>query len=135
MDVPLIKGEPHFTGVNFASFAVSTIRKCNVLVTKGVLDKVEHVICNPDPTTGAMWAFKVTAFTDPLNDQHVITMPPTTVTVSQKVCHGHSVKRKMSHKILLTVLPRPSAPEVNIGLVTFFKLHALLCEGIRASCN
>jgi len=44
----------HFSGVNCASFAVSAVRKRNVLVTKGVLDKVKHMTRNPDPTTRAM---------------------------------------------------------------------------------
>jgi len=52
--VLLIQSEPHFSGVNCASFVVSAVRKRNVLVTKVVLDKVKHLVCNPDPTTRAM---------------------------------------------------------------------------------
>jgi hypothetical protein len=95
MDVLLIKGEPHMARVNCASFAISAIGKRNVLVTKGVLDKFKHMGRNPNPTTGAMRAFEVAVLTDPLDDGHVIAMPPTTVAVSQQnIGHGRSVKKK-----------------------------------------
>jgi hypothetical protein len=71
--------------VNCATFAVSG----NILVTERVLHKVKHMVRNPDPTTGAMGAFKVTALTDALNNEHVLATLHTTVTVSQqKVGHG-----------------------------------------------
>jgi hypothetical protein len=89
MDVLLIKSKPHFSWVNCATFPVSTIRKGNILVTERVLHKVKHMVCNPDPTTGTTGAFKVTALTDALNNEHVITTLHTTIAVSQqKVGHG-----------------------------------------------
>jgi hypothetical protein len=91
----LIKSKPHFAGVNCASFAVSTVGKGNVLVTKGVLDEVKHIIGNSDPTTGAMGALEVTALTDALDNGHLVATPPTTIAISQeKVVHGRPASGK-----------------------------------------
>jgi hypothetical protein len=85
VDILLIQGEPHFVRVNGASITILGVGKGNILMTKHVLHKLKHIICNTNPArTEAMRAFEVTALTDPLNNGHFITMPPITVTVSQQ---------------------------------------------------
>jgi hypothetical protein len=102
MDILLIQGEPHFARVNGATFTISAVRKGNVLMTKRVLHKLEHIICNPNPATGAMRAFEVTALTNPLHNGHFITTPPTTVTVSQqKIGHLTTIHSKETNEVKL----------------------------------
>jgi hypothetical protein len=110
MSVLLIQSKPHFTWMNCASFAVSAVRKSNILVTKDVLDKGKHMSRNPDPTTRAMWAFVVAALTHTVDvdDADAIVTPPTAVAVSQKVGHRLKVDRKMT-RIKISALYKPTA--------------------------